>query len=734
MPVHSDTRRSAVDRTLPLRARGDLQSIEVAFGGESNYIVKDPIAQESFHLSAEEYALLDALRQPTSLRDLQRLIEIRFAPRRASVPQLQQFVNRLYDQGLLVGEIPGQGAELLNRGVERHRRERRASWLQVLSIKLGGFDPGRLVDSLHALLGWMWSKPGMLILGSLVGIAALSAVGAAPELAARLPATAELAQPKYLPIWLAAIIGVKVLHELGHATACRHFGARPQEMGVLLLAGAPTLYCDVSDAWRLRSKWQRMAVSSAGMFVELVIAAAAVVVWRYSEPGLLSAICLSLIVVCTVGTLLVNANPLLRYDGYYLLADWLEVPNLAERARGLVTSAWRRWLLGEPRQDDPLLGPHKRRALWVYAILAKLYLALVLAGLFVLFLKLARPYHLENAVYTLAVVALLGLLVQPVISASKLAANPLVRARFRWFRFLATIGVLAAIVAGCMLIPITRRVKAPLVIAPATAQPVFAVTAGELVSAEPVGAEVNVGEIIARLRSPELELAVQDLEAAVRDRRARLHQLRTLQASLPAALRMIPTAVAELADAEAQLAVRRAMVETLIIRAPIAGRILAPPKRKAERPGAGELRTWSGSPLDEQNLGAWIEPGTPLAVIASGDQRVAWAGVQQADVPEVEVGQPVRMVADQLPMQVVAGRVASVARRARNNASDGSAGQPANDSALSDGWYHVVEIELDEPAAKLLPGARGLAKIATYDSTVGELVITQLRRTFRRVF
>ena len=181
-----------------------------------------------------------------------------------------------------------------------------------------------------------------------MGYAALIVAGHAPTIAARLPALSELAQPSRLPLWIAAIAGVKVLHELGHALACRHFGARPAEMGVLLLAGAPTLYCDVSDAWRLPSKWRRMAVSSAGMFVELFIAAVAAIVWWHAAPGLLAALCLSLIIVCSVGTVAVNLNPLLRYDGYYLLADWLETPNLAERARGLVSGAWRQWLLGQP--------------------------------------------------------------------------------------------------------------------------------------------------------------------------------------------------------------------------------------------------------------------------------------------------------------------------------------------------------------------------------------------------
>src|SRR5690242_1154672 len=136
----NDHHRSAAERTLPLRMRADLQVIEVALGGDAAYVVKDPVAGESFHLTAEEYTLLDALREPASLRMLQRRLESQFAPRRASITQLQQFVSRLYEQGLLLGENPGQGVELLQRERERQRVERRMSWLQLLSIRLGGID------------------------------------------------------------------------------------------------------------------------------------------------------------------------------------------------------------------------------------------------------------------------------------------------------------------------------------------------------------------------------------------------------------------------------------------------------------------------------------------------------------------------------------------------------------------------------------------------------------------
>ena len=123
----------------------------MTFSGDAAYMVKDPVAGEAFQFTSEEHALLAALRQPVSLRSLQREIETAFAPRRATIEQLQQFVNRLYEQGLLVGEHPGRGAELRQRGC-RAGRERWASLVQLLSIRLGGFDAGPFIDRLYSPL------------------------------------------------------------------------------------------------------------------------------------------------------------------------------------------------------------------------------------------------------------------------------------------------------------------------------------------------------------------------------------------------------------------------------------------------------------------------------------------------------------------------------------------------------------------------------------------------------
>jgi putative peptide zinc metalloprotease protein len=292
----------------------------------------------------------------------------------------------------------------------------------------------------------------------------------------------------------------------------------------------------------------------------------------------------------------------------------------------------------------------------------------------------------------------------------------------------------AVIVAGVLLLPITRRVKAPLMFVPEKAHPLFAVTPGALEFALPAGAEVKAGDVVARLRNPDVELARAEQEGRVRELQTRLEQLRTLQAVMPAAARLIPTAAAEFADAEAQLAEHESLVASLTIRAPAAGRMLAPPERAAQRRSADMLIEWSGSPLDERNRGAWIELGTPLAIVAEPGPWTAWAGVEQSDIPAVEVGQPVRALADDLPTEILSGKVIEVARRARANETETAAAPSQRKLSSGDSRYHVVQISIDATDAGLLPGLRGTAKIATYRSTLGALMVDELRRTFQRVF
>lgn len=719
----SNAHLSAVDRPLVLRARADVQLAPVRFSGQTAYVLKDPLTLELFHLSAEEFFLFERLKQAISLKSLQQAFQARFAPRQITPQELQHGVNQLHSQGLLLSEAAGQGSELRERADRRARTERWQSLLKLLSFRLGSIDATAVVDGLHARVRWLYSLPVMAITIAVVAYALSILIGHGREVVARLPSLVELAQPRYWLLWIATIAMVKVVHELAHAVTCKHSGGRCHEIGVLLLAMIPCLYCDVTDVWRLKSKWQRIAVSAAGMVVELVIAAVALIVWWHAQPGLLQTWSLSVVIVCSVGTLLVNANPLLRYDGYYILSDLVEVPNLAGRAQGLAPTALRQWLLAEPRTTDPLLSAHQRRGLLIYAIGARIYLTLVLIGIFVILLTWAQPYRLENLVFTLGVVTVAGMFFQPLSAVWRMLRNPSLRYRLRRPRLAGLALVLLALVAAFFWWPITRSVTGPAVFVPAAGKPVYAAAAGELQFALPAGTQVQAGDVVARLADTKVELDVARQQGEFAVRQVRYEQLDAMRAWSDEMAEEIPTAHAAVQNAAAQLIQLEAKAEELIVRATTAGVVVAPPKVPTTEGDEGRLPVWSGSPLESRNLGCWVEPGTVLCTVGDPNQLEALVAIDQSDVAEVELGQAVRILLESSPVRVLQGEVVQVARR--------SAQRVAVDPAVDAGKYHLVQVRLHSQDASLLVGTRGTVKIEARRSTLYTIVANQLQQMLR---
>jgi len=723
MNFGSSYQLAAVDRPLLLRARPDVQTAPVRFAGQRAYVLKDPLTLELFHLTAEEFFLFEKLKRAISLKDLQHAFQARFAPRQITPHDVQQAVNQLHGQGLLLSEATGQGNELRERGDRRRQSQRWQSLLTVLSFRLGSIDATRIVDRLHQRLRWLFTLPILVITLAVVAYAISILLGQGREVIARLPSLVELAQPRYWLLWLASIVVVKILHELAHAVTCKNFGGRCHEIGLLLLAMIPCLYCDVSDVWRLRSKWQRIAVSAAGMIVELVIASLALIVWWHAQPGLLQTWCLSVGIVCSVGTLLVNANPLLRYDGYYILSDLVEVPNLTGRAQGLLPRALRRWLLAEPPVADRLLSARQQSGLLIYAVAARLYLALVLLGIFVVLLAWARPYRLENLVLSLGVVTVAGMLFLPLAGIWRLLQNPSLRFRLRKPRLAGLAAAMSALAAMFFLWPVTRSISGPAVFVAAKGQTVYATTAGALRFALPVGTKVKAGDLLVRLTDSESELALARQHGEYEVRQIRYEQLGAMRAWNDQVAGQLPTAEAAVNDASAQLSQLRTKAEALMIRAPFPGVIVAPPAVEDADIQKGRLPNWSGSPLEPRNLGCWIEPGTVLCRVANPNWLEALIAIDQADVAEVQPGQTVRILLESSPLRVLIGEVIQVARR--------SAQRTVVDAAVEAGKYHLVQVRLASQSPPMLVGARGTAKIEARKSTLSSIVVNQLRQMFK---
>ena len=187
-------------------------------------------------------------------------------------------------------------------------------------------------------------------------LAVYYAVAAAMNLVAAVLALGKWRRRALGLVWLAiALITTKALHELGHALACKHYGGECHELGLMLLVFTPCLYCNVSDSWMLPSKYQRAFIGFAGMYVEIFLASIATFIWWYSDPsGVLSNVCLRVMFISSVSTLLFNGNPLLRFDGYYVFSDAIEIPNLATRAARYYGYLVRRHLLGVDGERSPV--------------------------------------------------------------------------------------------------------------------------------------------------------------------------------------------------------------------------------------------------------------------------------------------------------------------------------------------------------------------------------------------
>jgi putative peptide zinc metalloprotease protein len=166
---------------------------------------------------------------------------------------------------------------------------------------------------------------------------------------------------------------LKAFHEFGHAFAVKVRGGEVHEMGIMLLVFTPIPYVDASAASAFRNKRERVLVGAVGMIVEVFIAALALFLWTSIEPGPVRAVAFNIILIASVSTLLFNGNPLLRYDAYYILADLLEIPNLAQRGIGYIGYLFQRYLLAAKDVEPPFSAPGERVWFVIYTIAAFFY-------------------------------------------------------------------------------------------------------------------------------------------------------------------------------------------------------------------------------------------------------------------------------------------------------------------------------------------------------------------------
>ncbi len=737
MPVIAPS-ESASERAIALRMRPDLEFCRQSFRGERFWAVKDPVALAYFHLRDEEHAVLTMLDGHTSFERIRRQFAQSFAPRTLSEAQLHAFLATLHRHGLLLAESSAQGAQLLERHDERRRSRRVQTLTGLLAIRLPGVNPERVLDWLWPKCAFLFSRAAVIV-GLLVALAAALLVTVEFDaFRSRLPEFRSIIEASNLPWLFVALAGTKILHELGHALACRRFGADCHQVGLMFLVFTPTLYCNVSDSWMLPSKWQRIAVAAAGMYVELILASICTFLWWFSQPGLFNSLCLDVMLVSSIGTVMFNGNPLLRYDGYFILSDLVEVPNLNTEASAAVRQISGRWFLGWNAAPDRS-SPRRQTLLALYAVASTAYrwfvVVVVLWGLN----EIARTYRLQALVVPVICVTLMAMVWPAVARAGEWLRGPSRGRRMAPTRAAFSGLVLAVVVAVVAWLPLPMRVAAPLVVEYRDAESIYVTVAGRLASSVSSGERVEKGQTVAVLANPSVERDLARLTAHRNQQQQYLTDLeaRRLQGAIDGS--QIPPATAALADAEIRLAQLKRDAERLTLTAPISGVVLPPPALPRKPRAAGMLDRWSGVPLDDRNRGAYLDVGTLVCLVGDPNRFEAILHVEQSDIELVADGQHVRMTLDHLPGAILSGTVVEIARldldvMPEELAASGDLPSRTDRRGAEhplDTWYQA-RVQFEPDPRHLVARVHGRAKIAVASQSLGAQIMRWLRQTFSR--
>jgi putative peptide zinc metalloprotease protein len=730
---------SSSSRPLPLRMRADLAMQRQRWQGREYWTVKDPLTLRYYRFEDEEFAILEMLDGQTSTDQIRSRFEERFAPQRLSASQLQHLLAMLHRSNLLISDAPGQGEQLHIRAGQRRAKERLGLLANFLAIRFRGVDPDRWLTWLERRAGWLFSLPALCLTALLV-VAALALVAVEFDtFRARLPGfEAFFAASNWL--WLAAVLGVtKVLHEFGHGLACKRFGGECHEMGVMLLVFTPCLYCNVTDSWMIGSRWRRAAVGAAGIYIELILASLATFVWWFSEPGLVNHLALNVMFVGSVSTLLFNANPLMRFDGYYILSDLLEIPNLRQKSTAVIQRKLGWWLLGLTERPDPFLPPRRRWLFAAYTIASSVYGWLVTFSIFWFLYRVLEPYGLKVVGQLLGLAMVFSLFVLPLIRLIRFLLVPARVDTVNKSRALLSCGILTAAAVGALSVPLPYYVACPFEVQPRGGRSVYVDVPGELTAVLANRGSVAAGQPLAQLDDLEIRLAEQRLIAQREELAVRSESIRQQAHTDDQALLQLSQTEEALAALDKQLARLRQDIAKLTIRAPAGGLIVPPPSRPPN-PAARTLSAWTGRPLEVRNVGAYLEASTLVCRIAQPGEMEAILAIEQEELDFVAAGQQVELLLNQLPGEKLTGQIDRLADENMQTVParlTSRAGGPVASRTGADGQeqplsvLYQANVPLGDPTGRIAIGATGLAKIHAGYQPLYQRLYRAACRTFR---
>jgi putative peptide zinc metalloprotease protein len=344
--------------------RKDLIISQQEYEGKTYYVIKDPITRKFFRLKEPEYFITQHLDGERSSQEIIQEFERKFQVK-LDLTTLESFLNRLEKLGFLEGEISQRELSKL-----QYEAEKKKSLLRkILFIKIKAFDPDKFLDKLVKKFRFVFTKGFLVFSLAVIFLALVVTISNWED--AGYSFKKLFALTTIVKLWLAIFL-IALVHELGHALTCKYFGGEVHEMGFLLIYFQPAFFTNVSDAWMFKEKRKKLLVSWAGIYIHLFLWACVTLLWRITDLETQLNSFLFVVMVASGVLIIFNFNPLIKLDGYYLLSDWLEIPNLRKKAFGYLGSVVKNKIF-KLREKIPEVTARDKKIFPLYGTLSAVY-------------------------------------------------------------------------------------------------------------------------------------------------------------------------------------------------------------------------------------------------------------------------------------------------------------------------------------------------------------------------
>jgi putative peptide zinc metalloprotease protein len=594
----------------PLREDLKILAGTSAADGSPTWVIVDPVRGKYFQIGWAAYQILSRWGSRSAEAVLAQIHAETTC--RATTQDIDDLLRFLYGNHLM--REPSQGGYLAYAAQAEAARPQWLAWLvhHYLFFQIPLVRPERFLRATLPYVEWMFSKSVTWII-ALIGLLGIYLVSRQWEV---FTATfLHFFTPRGFALYVLSLAIVKVFHELGHAYTATRYGCRVPTMGIAMVVLVPMLYSDTSDAWKLRSRHQRVAIGAAGMIVEFALAGLATFAWNFLGDGVWRSLAF---IVATTSWILgaaINLNPLMRFDGYYVLSDWLEIPNLHDRSFAFGRWQLRRLLFGLESPPPEAVTPSRRRFLVAFAWAVWAYRL----GLFLGIALMVYHYFFKLLGLILFAVEIGWFIVLPVMGELKIwwaLREGIAGHRRGWL----TAGVLACALS-LLFVPWSDRISLPAVLESTPHATIYAPAPGRIVELTvKEGRQVAVGDRLLALESPALEKDIALTRKRIEVERLRVQRQFVDREELAKHQITLETLRARLSQLEGL----RQQQNNLSLTAPIAGVV-------TDR-------------AEALHVGQWINKELALAYVVDPAGEELHALAPETDVGYLHAGQAARFI------------------------------------------------------------------------------------------